>query len=192
MLFVSGRGAVSNGLSLLGCFYTGHCFATAWHGAVNWIQLISSGILTQAGGSLAARAKLGPWANLRCHCRVHFGTNPPAGETVLCAKAPFRPLTTVLLPLTNSALCKKVKRQQRCEAAQRCSKTAPCVKVALKGAFTQDTVSSAVGLVPKRAQRQQLRRKFAACRCKDACWNQLVTINGTARQCSAVPKEGPV
>ena len=33
-------------------------------------------------------------------------------------KKPFRPLATVTLPLTNSALCKKVKRQRRREAAQ--------------------------------------------------------------------------
>ena len=78
-------------------------------GAVNWIQLIATGIFTLAGGSLAARGKLGPWANLRCRC-ARFGTNPPACEAVPCVKAPFRPLADVPLPLThvwNSALCKR-------------------------------------------------------------------------------------
>ena len=110
------------------------CSAAALpRGAVNWIQLISTGIFTLAGGSLAARGKLGPWANLRRRC-ARFGTNPPAGEAVPCVKAPFRPLAAVPLPLTNSDLCKRssgngAARQRR--AVLRCSKTAPCVKAAL-------------------------------------------------------------
>ena len=104
-------------------------------GAINWIQLISTGIFTLASGSLAARGKLGPWANLRRRCRrcARFGTNPPAGEVVPCVKEPFRPLAAVPLPLTNSHLCKRssgngAARERR--AALRCSKTAPCVKAA--------------------------------------------------------------
>ena len=76
---------------------------------VNWIQLISTGIVTLAGGCLAAHGKLGSWANLRrrCRCCTCFGTNPPAGEAMPCVKAPLRPLATVPLPLTNSTLCKR-------------------------------------------------------------------------------------
>ena len=124
-------------LTPLGPFYTGRCFAVARRGAalprgaVNWIQLTS--IFTLAGGSLAARGKLDPWANLRRRC-ARFGTNPPGGEAVPCVKAPFRPLATVPLPLTNSALCKRSSSngaaRQR-SAAACCSKTAPCVKAAL-------------------------------------------------------------
>ena len=90
----------------------------------------STGIFTLAGGSWAARDKLGPWANLRCRC-ARFVTNPPAGKTVRCVKAPFRPLATVPLPLTNSALCKnQVVTAARGSATLRCSKTVPCVKAA--------------------------------------------------------------
>ena len=64
----------------------GHFYTALPHGAINWIQLISTGIFTLAGSSLAARGKLGPRANLRCRC-VRFGTNPAADESVPCVKA---------------------------------------------------------------------------------------------------------
>ena len=84
--------------SFWGRFYTGCCFSAARCGAalpcgaVNWIQLISTGIFTLVGSSLAACGKLGPWVNLRRCCRrcARLGTNPPAGETVPCVKVPFR------------------------------------------------------------------------------------------------------
>ena len=123
----------------LGRFYTGSCFAAARRGAVlprgtvNWIQLISTGTFTLAGTSLAARGKLGPWANLRRRS-ARFKTNPPAAETVPCVKVPFKQLATVPLPLTNNALCKRSSgngaTRQR-STAPHCSKTAPCIKAAL-------------------------------------------------------------
>ena len=82
------------------------CSAALPHGAVNWIQLISTGIFILPGGCLAARGKLGPWANSRRRC-PRFGTNPPAGEAMPCVKVPFRLLATVPLPLRNSAPCKR-------------------------------------------------------------------------------------
>ena len=97
-------------------------------GAANWIQLISTGIFTLAGGSLAARRKLGPWANLRRRCCARFGTNLLAGKTVPCVKVPFWPSATVPLPLTNSTLCKRSSGNGA--ARPRCSKTMPCVKAA--------------------------------------------------------------
>ena len=120
---------------ILGRFFTGRCFAAVRsgaalpRGAVNCIQLISTGIFTLAGGSLAAHSKLGPWANSRRRC-VRFGTNPPAGETVPCVKAPFRPLATVPLSLTNSAMCKR--SSSNGTLRQRSSKTAPLCKSGLK------------------------------------------------------------
>ena len=97
-----GKGAFTQGAVLL---LRG---AALPYGAVNWIQLISTGIFTLAGGSLAARGKLGPWANLRRHCRrcARFGTNPPAGEAVPCVKVPFRPLATCRCR-SQTALCVK-------------------------------------------------------------------------------------
>ena len=127
--------------SVSGRFYTGRCFAAARcgaalpRGAVNWIQLISTGIFTLQRASVWRRAA--NWVHEpiyggRCTC---FGTNPPAGEAVPWVKVPFRPLATVPLPFTNSALCKRSSgnsaARQR-STTLRCSKTTPCVKAALE------------------------------------------------------------
>ena len=89
-----------------------HWRAAVWRCAANWVPE------PIYGAAVAA---------------AHFGTNPSAGETVPFVKAPWRPLATAPLPLTNSVLCKRSSSngaaRQR-SAVQRCSKTAPCVKAA--------------------------------------------------------------
>ena len=93
----------------------------------SWFQQASL-VFTLVGGSLTARAKLGPLANLRRRC-VCFGTNPPAGETVTCVKA--------LLNHWQPCCCRsqtapgekaQVAMAPLGSAAPRCTKTAPCVK----------------------------------------------------------------
>ena len=118
------KAAFTQGAVLLQCGVALRCLVAPLIGS-SWFQ--------QAGGSLVARGKLGPWANLQRRC-ARFGTHPPAGKTVPCVKAPFSPLGTVPLPLTNSALCKQSNgnraRRQR-STAPRCNKTVPCVNAVL-------------------------------------------------------------
>ena len=53
------------------------------HKAVNWIQLISKGIFTLVGSSLAPGGEMGPWANLRL-CMVAQGNATVQQNSTLC------------------------------------------------------------------------------------------------------------